>query len=86
MTGPIRGFRPAAAAAPTPRQLYDMLEGFWAWQLPKQRDIVHHAKVLAIVHEGEIARRDRQIEDLRNQLAAALAAAPGVPHPQGNLE
>ena len=63
-----------------------MLEGFWAWQLPKQRDIVHHAKNLALVHEHELAARDRQIADLRNQLAAALAAAPGVPHPQGNLE
>ena len=86
MNGPIRGFRPGAAASPTPRQLYDLIEGFWAFQLPKQRDILHYAKTLAIVHEGELARRDREIADLRNQLAAALAAAPGVPHPQGNLE
>lgn len=86
MKGPIVGFRPAAAAAPTPRQLYDLIEGFWAYQLPKQRDILHHAKVLALIHEGEIARRDREIERLKSQIAVMLAASPGVPHPQGNLE
>ena len=86
MNGPIRGFRPGAAASPTPRQLYDLIEGFWAYQLPRQRDILHHAAALALIHEGEIARRDREIERLKSQIAVMLAASPGVPHPQGNLE
>ncbi len=80
------GFRLGAAAPPTPRQLKDLIEGFWAYQLPKQRDILHHAAALALIHEGEIARRDREIERLNREIAVMLAASPGVPHPQGNLE
>lgn len=68
-------------------QIADDLAQFWALQLPEQRRVLTEAMNVCRVYQGEIAGRDREIARLREQLAAALAAAHRAsPPPGGSLE
>jgi len=69
-----------------PMEVVHRLTYFWAQHVPEQRETITHARNALHYQMGEIAMLKREVAMLKEQLAAALAAAPGVPHPQGNLE
>lgn len=69
-----------------PMEVIHRLTYFWAQHVPEQRETITHARNALHYQMGEIAMLKREVAMLKEQLAAASAAAPGVPHPQGNLE
>lgn len=70
----------------SPMAVLELLTFFGAQHVPQQRETITHARNCINHQMSEIAMLKRELELVKAQLAAALAAAPGVPHPQGNLE
>jgi len=70
----------------SPMAVLELLWYFGAQPVPQQRETITHARNCINHQMAEIALLKREVAMLKEQLAAASAAAPGVPHPQGNLE
>jgi hypothetical protein len=71
---------------PTPAQLRERVEMWWTLQNSQQYSVLTDLRNHLLTIDSEIARRDREIAELKSQIAAMSAASPRVPHPGGQLE